>query len=126
VDHTAYWLSCRSQEEAEYLVAILNSEVVNLAIKPFQSMGLLGERHVHKKVLDLPIPEYDDSNQAHRDIAQMGARAHREATALNMPSNACKGLARQRAFVRTGVQGSLQEIDKAVTTLLELNWAPLY
>lgn len=126
VDHTTYWLSCRSQEEAEYLVAILNSEVVNLAIKPFQSMGLLGERHVHKKVLDLPIPEYDDKDNTHRAIARKGANAHAKAAALDMSSNTCKGLARQRAFVRTRLQDSLQEIDKAVATLLELNWTPLY
>lgn len=126
VEHKLYWFSCDSQDEAFYLTAVLNAEVVNRAIKPFQSMGLLGERDIEKKVLDLPIPKYDGKNSAHRDLGKMGADAHRKAAALDMAHHPCKGLARQRGFVRGSLEESLQEIDKAVTTLLELNWAPLY
>lgn len=72
LDHTLYWLPCSSPDEAHFLVAILNSRAVNEAIKPFQSMGLLGERHIHKKVLDLPIPEYDSRVTLHASLAEWG------------------------------------------------------
>ena len=59
VESKLYWASFSSLEEADYLCAILNSEFINEAMKPFQSAGLLGERDIHKKALGLPIPEFD-------------------------------------------------------------------
>ena len=56
VDHKLYWIAVRQPMEAHYLTAILNADASNQAIKPFQSTGLLGERDIHKKLLDLPSP----------------------------------------------------------------------
>ncbi len=75
VDHTLYWAAFSNETEAHYVVAILNAEITNLAIKPFRSRGLLGERHVHKKVLELPIPTFDHNNNAHVEIARLSVRA---------------------------------------------------
>jgi hypothetical protein len=69
VDHKLYWCHCTSESEAYYLGAILNSRAVNEAIKPFQSRGLLGERDVHKKVLELPIPSFNETIDDHRKLA---------------------------------------------------------
>ena len=49
VDYRLYWVACNGVEECDYLTAVLNSSVVNEAIKPFQTVGLLGERHISKK-----------------------------------------------------------------------------
>src|SRR5690348_3408801 len=54
VDHILYYAAFSDTHEADYVTAILNSETANERIKPFQSTGLLGERDVHKKLLDLP------------------------------------------------------------------------
>ena len=56
VDHKLYWTACEAAEEAHYLVAIFNFASVNLAIKPFQSTGLLGERYIHKSCWKCPLP----------------------------------------------------------------------
>ena len=69
VDHKLYWAECASLDEALYVAAVLNSEAVNDAIKPFQSLGLLGERDIHKKVLDVPIPNFSAAKRLHRDVA---------------------------------------------------------
>ena len=126
VDHKLYWLACSGQEEADYLVAILNSEVVNVAIKPFQSMGLLGERDIHKKLLDLPIPEYDSRRMDHTNIADLGRAIREKAMGLVLSRPLPSTLARQRALVRESFRDEFQEIDKLVVNLLELHWAPLY
>jgi hypothetical protein len=41
VEHKLYWCACANRDEADYLAAILNADLVNEMIKPFQSQGLL-------------------------------------------------------------------------------------
>jgi len=48
VDHNLCWAAFSDPREAHYVVAILNSETANRAIKPFQSTG----RKIAKVALD--------------------------------------------------------------------------
>lgn len=69
VDQTLYWASVESEDEALYLVGLLNSDAVNEIIKEFQPRGQFGARHVHT----LPVgvtPEYDPSYAAHADVVE--------------------------------------------------------
>jgi hypothetical protein len=118
VDHKSYVANCDSEEEADYLVAILNSEAVNEAIKPFQSMGLLGERDIHKKVLDLPIPLYSPSDSDHQTIAGLGARARAGTANLIAEAEFPKHLAQRRAWVRAQLGDLMAEIDSRVRKLI--------
>ena len=56
IEHKLYWAAFSKASEAYYVTAILNSASANEAIKPFQSTGLLGERDIEKKLLDIPMP----------------------------------------------------------------------
>lgn len=120
VDHKLYWAAFSSHQEAHYLSAILNSETVNAAIKPFQSVGLLGERDIHKKLLELPIPTYDHENAKHQKISELGAKAREEAVKAirsgEFPVDSA--IARQRGFMREHLKSELEEIDKLVAALL--------
>jgi hypothetical protein len=120
VDHTLYRITVSDASEAIYLAAVLNSEIVNEAIKPFQSTGLLGERHVHKKVLDVPIPLFDSNNPLHRRLSELGQEAHRQAQAAVSDDHfpADTSLARQRAYIRDALKDTLAEIDRNVRELL--------
>lgn len=126
VDHKLYWLPCTSPDEAHFLVAILNSRSVNEAIKPFQSMGLLGERDIHKKVLDLPIPEYDSRIALHTSLVEWGKTLREKAMGLIGSGPLPATLAKQRALIRESFQEDFQELDKLVSKLLELHLVPLY
>jgi hypothetical protein len=120
VEHTVYWAALASREEADYLCAVLNSEGVNLAIKPFQAMGLLGERHIQKKLLELPIPTFDHEDPKHVKISELGATA-RETVALATKSGEFpidSTVARQRALIRTHLKTEMEEIDRLVIKLL--------
>ncbi len=120
VEHTVYWAALASREEADYLCAVLNSEGVNLAIKPFQAMGLLGERHIQKKLLELPIPTFDHEDPKHVKISELGATA-RQTVALATKSGEFpidSSVARQRAFIRIHLKSEMEEIDKLVIKLL--------
>jgi len=120
VEHKLYWAAFSAETEAHYVTAVLNSSIANKAIKPFQSTGLMGERDIEKKLLDLPIPEYNPRLAEHRELARLGRQATSEAaaavTGAQFPAGA--GLARQRGFVRVQVAETLAEIDKLVATIL--------
>jgi hypothetical protein len=120
VDVKLYWAPCRTLEEADYLAAILNSETVNAAIKPFQSVGLLGERDIHKKLLELPIPLFKPKNSEHSELARLGevARQKAEQAVHSAHFPATSSIARKRGFVRDFLQNELKEIDGLVQILL--------
>ena len=66
----------RTEEEAHYLVGVLNTPFLNEAIKPFQPQGLMGERHIHRRPFEAcNIPLFDPENALHREIAKVSAAA---------------------------------------------------
>lgn len=120
VDHKLYYYATRKRAEADYLAAILNSSIVNELIKPFQSVGLQGERDVHKKVLELPIPLFDAGNPDHIAMANLGEEARKQAAKIvaNAKGDVWPGgLARRRAIVREKLADVLGTIDEAVKAL---------
>ncbi|MEN3331474.1 MAG: hypothetical protein V7641_839 [Blastocatellia bacterium] len=117
IEHKLYWCACANADEADYLTAILNAEYVNDLIKPFQSHGLMGERDIEKKVLDLPIPPFNPNKSEHNDIVELGKRARLEAAAFVKKVSFPKSLGRRRAMVREAIVDTLQEIDMAVKKL---------
>ena len=120
VEHKLYWIALANEKEAHYLAAFLNSNTANEAIKPFQSTGLMGERDIEKKLLDLPIPIYDSAINNHTVLAELGKRAGIEAASfVNTPHfRATSSLARQRAFVRDKLQPTFAEINRVVRKIL--------
>jgi len=120
IDSTIFSAAFSDPSEADYVAAILNSEVVNDAIKPFQATGLLGERHIHKKVLELPIPPYSSAFKDHRTLAELGEKARLDAAAIVKSATfpAGSSLSRQRAAIRLALKDTLAEIDSLVRKLL--------
>ena len=79
VDHLLYWITCRNVDEANYLLAVINSDVLQNAVHPLMSKGLFGARDLHKHLWKLPIPAFDPSLELHTAIAEAGATAAQEA-----------------------------------------------
>ena len=75
IDYTLFWVPCQTLSEAQYLTAIVNSRVLENALEPLMPKGQYGARHVEKHLWRLPIPEYDESNDLHQEIAAAGASA---------------------------------------------------
>ena len=81
-------------------------------------MGLQGERDIHKKVLDLPIPRYNPVQEKHQALAQLGGEARKRATNLIASNDLPRSLASQRAWMREQLKGLLKDIDRLVKALL--------
>lgn len=69
-----YWAVVQSEDEADYLCAILNAPVTTELARPLMSYGK-DERDIHKHVWELPIPLFDGGNSVHQRLAELGATA---------------------------------------------------
>lgn len=114
-----YRLYARTASEALYLTGVLNSTVVNEAIKPFQTEGVYhGKRDIHRRPFEVcPIPEFDSNQIAHVAIADL-ARSAMDKMAKTGPAM-LGGLAKVRETARKIVAAEISEIDKYVLGLLD-------
>ena len=75
VDHLLYWVTCKSLEEAHYLLAVVNSDALREAVKPLMSKGQFGARDLHKHLWKLHIPEFDAGDPLHVAVCRAGRAA---------------------------------------------------
>jgi hypothetical protein len=119
VDHKAYWASVRSSAEAGYLIAILNSGAALAKITDLQGIGEAGtKRDFDNLVWTLPIPEYDEREVLHRDLAAAASRA--EAVAATVSLTDAKHFVAKRRAIRAALaeDGIAAEIEALVDALL--------
>jgi type I restriction-modification system DNA methylase subunit len=68
IESKAYYYETDNIKESLFLTAFLNSTIPNKIIKDFQSRGLFGARDIHKKILDVPFPAFNDNNALHIEL----------------------------------------------------------
>ncbi len=118
-DHETYLYETDSVSESYYLQAVLNSEVLNILIKPLQTKGQWGERDIHKRPLQFPIPQYDPQNAVHMRLAEMGQTcAVRVAEVVPELAARYRGIGRLRGEVRRLLVKELAEIDALTRQVL--------
>jgi hypothetical protein len=117
VDHELFFYETNDEMEAHYLAAILNSNVVNEAIKPLQPRGLFGERHIHRRPFMLPIPKFNRNEHLHIKLAELSKRCHAKVTSIKFTKRTTATL---RKEARKFIEKEIAEIDKLVSQLLGL------
>ena len=75
IDYTLFWVTCKNINEANYLLAIINSDALQEVVEPLMPKGQFGARHIQKHLWKLPIPQFDPSQELHATIAGAGATA---------------------------------------------------
>ena len=81
IDQTLYWYLAASEDEAIYIVGLLNSDALSDAIKDFQPEGGFGKRHIHTLPYKI-IPNYDKEDAAHIEVISRTRELTREWAAL--------------------------------------------
>jgi hypothetical protein len=121
-----YAFETAERREADYLVAVLNSPTIDALIKPMQARGLWGPRDIHKKVWELPIPEFNPKDKAHLRLAQIAQacaeRVKEMAPRLKVLFKDVRGpraIGRARTAVREALKDELAEIDSLVQDVLK-------
>lgn len=121
IESNLYWAACPNILEADYLSAILNSNVANDGVKPMQAKGNFGPRHFHLHIWKLPFPEFNPQNELHLKISELGRTARELIGGLELPLG--KGHVALRKLVNTHLidTGIQSGIDSGVTELLLLH-----
>lgn len=121
IDHKLYWMKPASEDEAYYLVVLLNSETTRARAEQYQSRGQFGARDFDKVIWNLPIPVFDPAIELHRDLADAGRRAEAIANAVVLVEG--EKFQRARKRVRDGLieAGIAADIETLVENLLDGN-----
>ena len=117
IDHKAYWAKARTAREAAYLIALVNSAAVLAKVTDLQSHGQRDKRDFDNLVWTLPIPEYDDTDQVHRDLADAAERAEQIAAAVDLTEInhfTAKRRAIREALAADGVAQTIESLVDAI------------
>ena len=116
-----YYHASPGGAESYYLGSVLNAPVIDDLIKSMQSRGLWGPRHVHKKVLELPIPLFDPGNAEHARLAELGEECTAKVKHWEQHDRPpkIKSIGKLRGLVREMLRGELCEIDSLVVEILK-------
>lgn len=109
-DHKTFWLGTNNRDEANYLAAVLNSNVIDELIKPIQTQGAFGARDICRRPFEFNIPEYDSKNEIHKELAKLGAEAAEIAKDLKPTS---------RSKIKQQIP-QMERIDELVKRLLKV------
>ena len=123
IENALYWISCSGWDEAHYLSAIVNSDVLLDAVKPLMPHGQYGPRDLHKHLWKLPIPTYDPDDPVHKEIRDAGiAAAALSASIYEGLTNGGRrpGVAATRRAIRVGLREAPEgaSIERTVRALL--------
>lgn len=118
IDHKLYWMAASTREEATYICAILNSATVTQRVRPLMSYGK-DERDIDKYVWELPIPEYDPSDDAHCRLSGLGSAAEAEVQALKFTGNAFYTSVRRKVRAHLAASATGRAIEELVAQLLD-------
>lgn len=82
-DYALFWIACNSPHEANYLLAVINSNVLEEAVIPLVTPNWAGKvRNLQKHLWRLPIPEFDPESDLHQAISEAGMAAAEGAAAV--------------------------------------------
>ena len=111
LENALFQTVCRSEDEAYYVLTVINSNALAAATAPFMPKGLYGARHFHKHGWKLPIPRHDAEDPLHVRLSELGTVAEQECHALITQSD-----------IMTKPAGDAQ--SRAARRLLRHEWQP--
>jgi hypothetical protein len=118
-ESTTYWFDTDNIEEGLFITAMFNAPIVDSLIKPMQARGLFGERHIHKKVLELPLPKFNLKNKDHMKLVELAKEAEEKATKL-VPKleQEYSSIGKIRQIMKSELSEEIPKIDKIVRKLI--------
>jgi len=118
VESKTYYYDTDDEKEADYLAAVLNSPVLDEWIKGVQSRGLWGPRDIHKKVLEIPIPQHNSADENHRALSQLGEQCTQKVQLLLRQLPKSCSIGHTRRLLRAELKQELEQIDALVKQIL--------
>lgn len=115
-DIDTFLFQTKEPGEAYYLAAFLNAPYVDEVIKPHQTKGQWGERHIYRRPFEVvPIPKFDPEDKSHQKLAEISKECHQKVKKLKLEG---KSIGNLRGKVRKALPDELAEIDSTVKGIL--------
>lgn len=102
------WTGLTTDDEADYLIAILNSTKMTSLVKPFMAFGQ-SERHFGSDMWQVGIPIFDENDVLHMEIVCVGRDL--EKIAKKHPPDLSKYFATERTRIRK-ILSATSEMEK--------------
>ena len=118
VDQGLYWAAAASLDEARYLVAILNSEIMTQRVRPLQARGQHNPRHFAKHIWRLPVPIYDPVNEQHYSLVALSEQSEKLVASLDLPHGLSFEALRRRVRQAVTASEAGQQIELIVSQIL--------
>jgi len=123
VESKTYVYYTNNLNEAYYLTAFLNADTPNIMIKDFQTHGLFGARDVHKKILDVYFPAFDEGNKTHFLLSELSIQAHKKVSTFlqslkNNSNDSAHSLGKLRLEIKRHLEKEMKEMDKLVRKIM--------
>lgn len=118
INNKLYWAATQHEDEALYLVGVLNAPETTRRVGPLQSRGLFGARDFHKYVWWLPVPEFSPSDPGHSAIVDAARRAESVAQAVDLTTTRSFQAARKKVRDSLTAAGITEALDALVVRLL--------
>ena len=122
-DYKLFWVACKDTQEANYLLAMINSDTLYEMVTPLMSKGQFGARDLQKHLWNLPIPEFDPEDSLHTAVSNAGeaaalAAADQLAQLRDQRDRVTVTIARReiRKWLRNSPEG--QAVENALTSPL--------
>ncbi|WKA29329.1 N-6 DNA methylase [Bradyrhizobium roseum] len=117
IENGLYWAATSTEDEADYLCAILNAPVTTELARPFMSYGK-DERDIEKHIWQLPVPEFNSDDAAHVALAKLGREAQSVAEKVTIDPKLHFAASRRRLREALDQSSAMQQINKIVFELL--------
>jgi hypothetical protein len=121
IDHKLYWFAPTTRLEAEFLLAILNSETARKKIEGLQSKGQWGASDFDKVIFTLPIPIFDPKSKLHLSLSAAALESEKLAAQVKLPDGVKFQRARKLVRDTLSASGISKKIDELVVRLLDGN-----
>lgn len=117
IDHKLYWARVESDDEAQFLCALLNAPALGDIARPYQSVGAFGPRDFDKYVWRAPIPLFDPENTIHRQLVALAEECTKVAVGVPVSAGERFQVARHRIRSALDAAGLSARLDHAVAAL---------
>ncbi len=112
-----YWAAVETEDEADYICAILNAPITTELVRPLMTYGK-DERDIAKHVWELPIPRYETATASHTRLSKLGHAAEQLVSGFSIDDEL--HFAASRRHIREVLErsGEGKEINELVYEML--------
>ncbi len=114
-DYTTYIYETNDEDEAHYLCAFLNSNIVHKGVKSFQPRGKYGKRDIGRRPFQLSIPEFSRKETNHIKLAELSKQCHQT---IKDHTFIRKGFRGMRGEASRILANEIDEINSIVSSIL--------